>query len=99
MFRTFIVAIAVISSSAATAAPVSGTATLGAAAKAERVITESGTWHCEGLSCSGAAELTTRLAVAACTAVADSAGRVSAFAVGGTAFGEAELGRCNRHVK
>ena len=41
----------------------------------------------------------TGLAVAACSQVADANGRVTAFTAGATSFAEAELKRCNRHVK
>lgn len=40
-----------------------------------------------------------RDAVAACTGVANAAGRVAAFTAAGYSFTEADLARCNRHVK
>ncbi len=98
MLRFAIVAIAL--TSPAFAAPAPGTATLGApTAKAMRVVAETGAWRCEGSRCSGPADTVTRVAVAACTAVADRAGRVTAFSVGSLAFGDADLARCNRNVK
>jgi hypothetical protein len=83
----------------ALAAPVDGTATLSAPARADRVVSDSGIWRCTGTSCSGTTLASTGMAVAACSAVAAVNGRVGAFTVAGSSFGEAELKRCNRHVK
>ncbi|KAB7648525.1 CC_3452 family protein [Polymorphobacter fuscus] len=93
------IAIAAISASAAAAAPVAGTATLAAPAAAERVTTARGLWQCTGTSCAGTADSVVNTAVGLCTTLADRAGRVSAFSAGDAAFGEAELARCNRHLK
>jgi hypothetical protein len=94
-----IAAIAATFSAPALAAPVDGMATLSAPARAERVVSETGIWHCTGTSCTGTTLASTSLAVAACSAVAAVNGRVGEFTVAGTSFGEAELKRCNRHVK
>ncbi|WP_419814025.1 CC_3452 family protein [Glacieibacterium sp.] len=91
--------IAAIVAAPAFAAPIDGSATLAAPARADRVVSENGIWHCAGDSCTGTTLAATGAAVAACTAVAAVNGRVNAFAVGGISFGEAELKRCNRHVK
>lgn len=99
MFRVSLLAIAAIWSSAALAGPVAGTATLAAPAEAASVTGEGGVWRCTGTSCTGPANTVTSIAVAACTVVADKAGRVTAFTAGDTSFGEAELTRCNRHKK
>lgn len=93
------VAIAAISASAAMAAPVPGTATLAAEAVRTKIVGESGSWRCDGTSCTGTADASVGPAVATCTMVANANGRVIAFTAGPTAFGEAELKRCNRHVK
>lgn len=92
-------AIAAISASAATAAPVPGTATLAAEAVRAKIVGESGSWRCDGTSCTGMTDTSVGPAVATCTMVANANGRVTAFAAGPTPFGEAELKRCNRHVK
>ncbi len=97
MLRTLIIAIAL--TFPAIAAPVSGTATLAAPATVARVTTESGRWSCAATSCSGNADSVTGPAVATCTALADRAGRVTAFTAGATSFGTGELARCNRHGK
>ncbi len=99
MTRLLLVAIAIISASVAHATPAPGTATLAAPAEIARIVTESGSWRCTGTSCTGTADSVTSVAVAACTAVAGKAGRVTAFTAGATAFAEPELARCNRHVK
>jgi hypothetical protein len=99
MFRTLLIAIALISSSAATAAPAPGAASLVAPAEIARIITEAGSWACSGTACAGPADSVTSVAVAVCTALADRAGRITAFSAGATAFGDAELKRCNRHIK
>ncbi len=93
---------AVIAASLGTSAvaePVAGTATLAAPASLAKVVGEGGVWHCEGATCTGMADARPALAVAACSAVADANGRVTAFSAGATAFGEPERKRCNRHVK
>ena len=99
MTRLLIVAIAAISAAAAQAAPVPGTATIAAPTEIARIVTESGSWRCAGTSCDGPADTVAGIAVAACTAVADRAGRVTAFTAGDMVFAEAALARCNRHVK
>jgi hypothetical protein len=99
MIRLSLIAIAVIFSSSANAAPTTGTATLAAPAEIARIVTETGSWRCSGTRCDGLADSMTNIGVAACTAVADRAGRVVAFTAGETAFGDAELKRCNRHIK
>lgn len=96
MFRILLTAIAF--TTPAFAAPVAGTASLAADASKDRIVTDAGVWTCTGATCSGRADTVTSLAVAACTAVADKAGRVSSFSAGNTAFGDAELARCNRHL-
>ena len=83
----------------ANAAPVAGTATLAGPASAAKIVGDGGVWRCEGTTCTGQADARTSLAVAACSAVADGAGRVVAFAVAETAFDEAALKRCNRHLR
>ena len=98
-FRIIIFAIASTLSVAVSAAPVTATATLTAPARQERMIGEAGVWRCEGTNCTGPADTRTGLAVAACTAVASANGQVASFVAGPTSFGEAELKRCNRHVK
>ncbi len=97
MRRFLIAAIAV--SSAATAAPAPGTATLAAPAVKARVTGAGGVWTCTGTSCSGPADTVVGNAVAACTELADRNGRVTAFSAGSLTFAEAELTRCNRHIK
>ncbi len=101
MIRQLITAIALTYglSGPASAGPVPGTATLAAPADIGRIVTDAGVWQCSGNSCTGSAESVTGIAVAACTAVADTAGRVTAFTAGSTNFGEAELSRCNRHIR
>lgn len=91
--------IAAIAATPALAEPAAGTATLAAPAGQARIVGEGGVWRCSGTTCSGPADTRPRLAVAACSALADVNGRVVAFIAGGTTFGEAELARCNRHVK
>ena len=91
--------IAAITISAPVAAsPVPGTAMLAAAARATRIVTENGVWRCDGATCTGTADTVTGQAVAVCTALADAGGRVAAFTAA-QAFGEAELARCNRHLR
>ncbi len=97
IFRTLIFAIAL--TSPVFAAPVSGTATLAAAASKAKLVTDAGSWTCTGTSCTGTSDTVTSNAVAVCTGVADRAGRVTAFASGETVFADAELARCNRHLK
>ena len=92
-------AIAASLATAAVAAPAAGTATLAAPASLTKVVGDGGVWHCDGMTCTGMADARPALAVAACAAVADANGRVTAFSAGDTAFAEAELKRCNRHVK
>jgi len=91
--------LAAITSSPAIAEPARGTATLATPAAQARIVGEGGVWRCTGTTCTGPADTRARLAVAACSAVADANGRVTAFSAGGTDFAEAELARCNRHVK
>ena len=90
--------LAIAASSPAFAAPADGSATLAAPARATRVVTDAGVWRCDGTGCTGPADTLTGPAVAACTGVADANGRVTAFTAAQT-FGEAELKRCNRHVR
>lgn len=97
--RYFLALIAVITSSAAMAAPETATATLAAPARAAQVITDAGVWHCDGTTCAGMASRVLHEAVAACTSVADGAGRVAAFTAASYAFTAADLARCNRRVK
>lgn len=92
-------AISVTIGSNVAAAPAAGTATLAAPAVHDRVTGEGGSWRCAGNTCTGIADTRTNLAVAACTLIATANGRVTAFAAGPQPFGEAELKRCNRHVK
>ncbi len=99
MFHRILIAIAAITASAAAAAPAPGSATLTTPAEINRIVTDAGSWRCSGTSCAGPADSVTSIAVAVCTAVADHAGRVTAFTVGGAAFADAELARCNRHIK
>ena len=94
-----IAAIAATIAAPALAAPVEASATLAAPARSERVVTENGIWRCTGDSCTGTTLASTSMAVAACSAVAAVNGRVGGFTVAGTSFGDAELKRCNRHVK
>ncbi|WP_185965040.1 CC_3452 family protein [Glacieibacterium frigidum] len=91
--------IAAIAASPALAETVAGTATLAAPAAQTKIVGEGGVWRCSGTTCTGPADTRARLAVAACSAVADANGRVVAFSAGGTEFAAAELARCNRHVK
>lgn len=76
-----------------------GEATLAAPARTARLATDAGGWACDGVRCAGPAQGATGELVAVCTAVADNAGRVTAFTAGDKAFAEAELARCNRHAK
>ena len=99
MYRLLLVAIAAISTTTAHAAPAAGTATLAAPATVAHIVGETGSWNCSGTACTGIADTVTNIAVAACSTVADKAGRVAAFTVGTASFAEAELARCNRHVK
>ncbi len=92
-------AIATTFASAAAALPVAGTATLAAPASQTKIVGEGGVWRCDGATCTGMADARPALAVAACAAVADTAGRVTAFTAGAMTFGEPELKRCNRHVR
>jgi len=91
--------LAAITASPALAAPVAATATLAAPARSDRAVTPEGVWRCTADSCTGNALPITGEAVGVCSAVADHAGRVKAFTVGALTFAEAELARCNRHVK
>ncbi len=84
---------------AAVAEPAAGVATLASPAHEARVAGEAGVWRCDGTTCTGSADTRTGLSVEACSMVAGANGRVASFAVGATSFGEAELKRCNRHVK
>ncbi len=97
--RLLVAVIAVITSSSALAAPGPSTARLAAPARTPNPVTEAGVWHCDGTACTGMASPMLREAVAACTGVASTAGRVAAFTAAGYAFAEADLVRCNRHVK
>jgi hypothetical protein len=97
--RHILAVIAVITSSSALAAPGPASATLAAPARADKVITDAGMWHCDGTTCAGMAGRVLHEAVAACTSVADGAGRVAAFTAVGYTFGAGDLVRCNRHVK
>lgn len=97
--RLILAVIAVITSSSALAAPGASTAQLSAPARAPQAITDGGIWHCAGLSCTGMASPMLREAVAVCTGVAASAGRVAAFTAAGYSFTDGDLVRCNRHVK
>ena len=97
--RLALAVIAAITSSSALAAPGPSTAQLAAPARAPQAITDGGTWHCDGSSCTGMASPMLREAVAVCTGVAVGAGRVVAFTAAGYSFTDADLARCNRHVK
>ncbi len=92
-------AIAATFAGGASAEPLPGVATLAAPAQTARVAGEAGVWRCDGTSCTGMADSRTALAVAACTMVANANGTVASFSAGAQAFGEAELKRCNRHVR
>lgn len=85
--------------SAATALPVDGSATLATPASLTKIVGEGGVWRCAGNTCTGMADARPALSVAACSAVAAANGRVAAFTAGGSAFGDSEPKRCNRHVK
>jgi hypothetical protein len=63
------------------------------------VVTDAGMWHCAGTACAGPGSTSLREAVGVCTSVADAAGRVVAFSAAGYSFTDADLVRCNRHVK
>jgi len=97
--RLMLTLIAVITSSSALAAPGPSTARLAAPARTANAVTEAGVWRCDGTACTGMASPMLREAVAACTGVADAAGRVAAFTAVDYSFTEADLARCNRHVK
>lgn len=75
------------------------TATLAAPARVASITAESGVWRCDGTTCGGLASTTLREAVAVCTGLADSAGRVVAFTAAGKDFTADDLARCNRHQK
>lgn len=94
-----LIAIAASLSGSAFAAPAPGTATLAAPAMQTRITSETGVWQCKDNSCTGTADTHIPLAVATCTMLAAANGPVASFSAGGTAFGEAELKRCNRHIK
>ena len=97
--RLLLAILAAITSSPALAAPGPGAAQLAAPTRVATVITDTGLWHCAGTTCTGAGSTVLHEAVAACTGVADGAGRVAAFASAGYTFADADLVRCNRHVK
>jgi hypothetical protein len=90
---------AVITSAPASAASGPATAQLAAPTRAAMIVTDAGTWHCDGTACSGTASPALREAVAVCTGLAAGAGRVAAFTAAGYRFSDADLARCNRHVK
>lgn len=96
---TMIAIAASFAAAGANAETAPGSATLAAPAHQGRIAGEAGVWRCDGTSCTGIADTRTGLAVEACTMVASANGRVTAFNAGATSFGEAELKRCNRHVK
>jgi hypothetical protein len=97
--RLMIALIAAITSSSVAAAPAASTAQLAAPTRTATAVTEAGIWHCDGTTCTGMASPMLREAVAACTGVANTAGRVVAFTAAGYPFTDADLARCNRHVK
>lgn len=97
--RLILALIAVITSYPTLAATAPSTAQLAAPARTATAVTEAGVWHCDGSVCTGMASPMLREAVAACTGVANSAGRVTAFTAAGYTFTDADLARCNRHVK
>lgn len=97
--RLILALIAAITSTSALAAPGPSTAQLAAPVRAQTAITDFGVWHCDGTSCTGLSSPMLREAVAACTGVAAAAGRVAAFTAAGYSFTDADLARCNRHVK
>ncbi|QXQ05124.1 hypothetical protein KX816_12630 [Sphingosinicellaceae bacterium] len=97
--HTVLIAIAATLSSGALAAGAPSTATLAAPALQAQVTSETGVWHCKDNTCTGVADTHLAAAVATCTMLAGVNGPVASFTAGGTAFGEAELKRCNRHVK
>ncbi len=99
MIRSLFVAITLIASAPVLADPIEGSATLAAPAKVSRVAGDTSAWRCDGTQCTGGVEPDKRSAMVTCTAVADTAGRVRAFTAGATSFAEADLARCNRHVK
>ena len=98
-FHATLIAIAATVASSAFAAPAPGTATLAAPALQAQVTSETGIWRCKDNTCTGIADTHLAAAVATCTMLAGVNGPVASFTAGGTAFGEAELKRCNRHVK
>ncbi len=93
-----LILIAAIAAGSASAAPGPATATLAAPGR-PTVLTDSGMWRCAGTACAGPGSTRLREAVGVCTSVADTAGRVVAFTAAGYAFSDADLVRCNRHVK
>jgi len=98
--RHFVMLIAAITISLPSFAETAqGRATLAVPAAQTKIVGEGGVWRCANTTCTGPADTRARMAVAACTAVADANGRVVSFAAGGVDFAEAELARCNRRVK
>lgn len=97
--RLIFAVMAAITSSSALAQPGTSTAQLAAQARTTVVTGENTMWHYGDTSCTGMASPALHEAVATCTGIADTAGRVVAFAAPGYSFTEADLVRCNRHVK
>ena len=97
--RSIIVLAALTLSSPALAAMSPATAQLAAPARVAAVVTGTGLWRCEGSTCSGQTRGDVRQAGNVCAEIAGEAGRVAAFTVGGTAFTDDDLVRCNRRVK
>lgn len=97
--HTVLIAIAATLSSSAFAAGAPSTATLAAPALQTQITGEAGVWHCKDTTCTGVADTNVSAAVATCTMLAAANGPIASFSAGTTAFGEAELKRCNRHVK
>jgi hypothetical protein len=93
-----LVTIVAITAIPAFADTVPGHAVLAGTANAT-VVAPNGAWHCTANACSGPTDTRLASAVADCTAVADGAGRVAAFTAGSYAFADADLTRCNRHLK
>ena len=73
--------------------------TLAAPALQAQITSDTGVWRCKDTTCTGVTDTHVAAAVATCTMLAAVNGPVASFTAGSTAFGEAELKRCNRHVK
>ena len=96
--RSIIVILAALAVASPAVAMDPASAQLAAPARVAAVVTDAGLWRCDGSTCTGTVRTAAR-AVAICTSIAGEAGRVASFTAAGTALGDEDLARCNRHVK